>query len=53
MDYGKIERQSFGKLAMKPEIGTGDIVVGVLGAIGVVVLVIVFVVVARKVLRDK
>lgn len=38
---------------MKPEMGTADIVVGLLGAIGVVVLIIVFVFVVKKVLLDK
>jgi len=38
---------------VKPEMGTADIVVGVLGAIGVVVLIIVFVFVVKKVLLDK
>lgn len=28
---------------MKPEVGTGDVVVGILAAIGVVVLIVVFV----------
>ena len=38
---------------MKPEIGTGDIVVGILGAIGVVVLIVLFVYVVRNVLTKK
>lgn len=38
---------------MQSEIGTGDIVVGVLAAIGVVVLVAVFVYVVRNVLLKK
>jgi hypothetical protein len=38
---------------VKPEIGTGDIVVGVLAALGVVVLIVVFVIVFRSVLRKK
>lgn len=33
---------------MRPEYQTGDIIVGVLAAIGVVVLIIVFVIVFRK-----
>jgi hypothetical protein len=38
---------------MKSEIGTGDIVVGVLGAIGVVVLIALFVYVVKNVLLKK
>ncbi len=38
---------------MKPEIGTGDIIVGVLGTIGVVVLIVLFVYVVRNVLTKK
>lgn len=38
---------------MKQEFGTGDIIVGVLGAIGVVVLIVVFVYVVRQVLLKK
>jgi len=38
---------------MKPEIGTGDIIVGMLGAIGVVVLIVLFVYVVRNVLLKK
>lgn len=38
---------------MKPEIGTGDIIVGLLGAIGVVVLIVLFVYVVRDVLTKK
>jgi hypothetical protein len=38
---------------VKPEIGTGDIVVGVLAALGVVVLIVVFVIVFRSVLNRK
>lgn len=34
---------------MKPDIGTADIVVGVLGALGIVVLIVVFVLVFRSV----
>lgn|GEM_PF-1467909 len=52
-EEGKIGRQLFRELAVKPEMGTADIVVGVLGAIGVVVLIIVFVFVVKKVLLDK
>lgn len=37
---------------MNPEMGTADVVIGVLAAIGVVVLIIVFVVVFRKVMRE-
>jgi hypothetical protein len=35
---------------MSGEIGTGDIVVGVLAAIGVVVLIVVFVIVFKQVM---
>ena len=38
---------------MKPEIGTGDIIVGILGAIGVVVLLALFIYVVRDVLTRK
>ncbi len=38
---------------MKPEIGTGDIVVGILGAIGVVVLIALFIYVVRDILTRK
>lgn len=38
---------------MKSEIGTGDIIVGVMGAIGVVVLIVLFVYVVRNVLLKK
>jgi hypothetical protein len=38
---------------MKPEIGTGDIVVGVLATIGVVVLIVLFIYVVRNVLTRK
>lgn len=38
---------------MKPDIGTGDIIVGLLGAIGVVVLIVLFVYVVRDVLTKK
>jgi hypothetical protein len=37
---------------VNPEIGTPDIVVGVLAGIGVVVLIVVFVFVFRKVMRS-
>lgn len=37
---------------MKPEMGTADIIVGLLAALGVVVLVVVFVMVFKKVLRN-
>lgn len=38
---------------MKPEMGTADVIVGLLAALGVVVLVVVFVMVFKKVLRNK
>lgn len=38
---------------MKPEIETADIVVGVLAALGVVVLIVVFIVVFRAVILKK
>jgi hypothetical protein len=38
---------------MKPDIGTGDIIVGVLGAIGVVVLLVLFIYVVRNILTKK
>jgi hypothetical protein len=38
---------------VKPEMGTADIIVGLLAALGVVVLVVVFVMVFKKVLRNK
>lgn len=38
---------------MKPEIGTGDVIVGILGAIGVVVLIVLFVYVVRNMLLKK
>lgn len=38
---------------MEYEIGTGDIIVGVMGAIGVVVLIVLFVYVVRNVLMKK
>ena len=38
---------------MKPEIGTGDVIVGILGTIGVVVLIALFVYVVRTVLTKK
>ena len=38
---------------MKQEFGTGDIIVGVLGTIGVVVLLVLFVYVVRNVLLKK
>jgi hypothetical protein len=38
---------------MKSEIGTGDIIVGVLGTIGVVVLIVLFVYVVRNILLKK
>ncbi len=38
---------------MKPDIGTGDIIVGILGAIGVVVLIVLFIYVVRDVLTRK
>jgi hypothetical protein len=38
---------------MKQEFGTGDVIVGVMGAIGVVVLIVLFVYVVRNVLLKK
>jgi len=38
---------------MKPDVGTGDIIVGILGAIGVVVLIVLFIYVVRSVLTRK
>lgn len=38
---------------MNPDVGTGDIIVGILGAIGVVVLIAVFVYVVKNVLLKK
>lgn len=38
---------------MKYEVGTGDIIVGVLGTIGVIVLIVLFVYVVRNVLMKK
>ncbi len=38
---------------MKYEVGTGDIIVGVLGVIGVVVLIVLFVYVVRNILMKK
>jgi hypothetical protein len=38
---------------MKPEVDTGDIIVGVLGAIGVVVLIVLFIYVVRNMLMKK
>jgi hypothetical protein len=38
---------------MKQEFGTGDIIVGILGAIGVVVLIALFVYVVKNVLMKK
>jgi len=38
---------------MKSEIGTGDIIVGVLGTIGVVVLIVLVVYVVRNILLKK
>jgi len=38
---------------MKPDVGTGDIIVGVLGAIGVVVLIVLFIYVVRDILTKK
>ena len=38
---------------MKYEVGTGDIIVGVLGAIGVIVLIVLFAYVVRSVLMKK
>ena len=38
---------------MKETMGTGDIIIGILAALGVVVLLVVFVVVVKKVLFTK
>lgn len=38
---------------MNGEMSTGDLIIGILAALGVVVLIIVFVVVARKVFLKK
>ena len=38
---------------MKQEFGTGDIIVGVLGTIGVVVLLVLFVYVVKNILMKK
>jgi len=37
---------------VNPDMGTADVVIGVLAAIGVVVLIIVFVVVFRNVMKE-
>jgi hypothetical protein len=37
---------------MKPEMETGDIVIGVIAALGVVVLLVVFVIVVKKVMNQ-
>lgn len=38
---------------MNEEMGTGDLIIGIVAALGVVVLVVVFVVVVKKVLLNK
>ena len=38
---------------MKYDVGTGDIIVGVLGVIGVVVLIVLFVYVVKNILMKK
>jgi hypothetical protein len=38
---------------MRPEVGTEDVVVGILAAIGIVVLIVVFVWVVREVLKKE
>jgi len=38
---------------MKYDVGTGDIIVGVLGTIGVVVLIVLFIYVVKNVLTKK
>ena len=38
---------------MNEEMGTGDLIIGIVAALGVVVLVVVFVVVEKKVLLNK
>ena len=37
---------------MSPEIGTGDVIVGILAVLGVVVLIILFIVLVRSVLKE-
>lgn len=37
---------------MSPEIGAGDVIVGILAALGVVVLIILFIVLVRSVLKE-
>ncbi len=37
---------------MSPEIGTGDVIVGILAVLGVVVLIILFIVLVRNVLKE-
>ncbi|MEO8326418.1 MAG: hypothetical protein ABI618_11240 [Nitrospirota bacterium] len=38
---------------MNEEMGTGDVIIGIVAALGVVVLVVVFVVIVKKVLLNK
>ncbi|WP_342349040.1 hypothetical protein [uncultured Nitrospira sp.] len=38
---------------MNEEMGTGDLIIGIVAALGVVVLVVVFVVIVKKVLLNK
>lgn len=37
---------------MSPEIGTGDVIIGILAVVGVVVLIILFIVLVRNVLKE-
>ncbi len=37
---------------MSPEIGTGDVIVGILAALGVVVLIILLIVLVRSILKE-
>ncbi len=37
---------------MSPEIGTGDVIIGILAVLGVVVLIILFIVLVRNVLKE-
>ncbi len=37
---------------MSPEIGTGDVIIGILAVLGVAVLIILFIVLVRNVLKE-
>ncbi len=37
---------------MSPEIGAGDVIIGILAVLGVVVLIILFIVLVRNVLKE-